>query len=57
MSETIPVWQHHGIVQVKRQDGEVVHGCMCQVADESVDIEEGEISHLAEKDKDCPHRR
>jgi hypothetical protein len=57
MSETIPVWQHHGIVKVKRQDGEFVTGCTCQVADESVDIEEGEISHLAEKDNDCPHRR
>ena len=57
MSETIPVWQHHGIVQVKRQDGEFVTGCTCQVADESVDIEEGEINHLAEKDEGCPHRR
>lgn len=52
--ETIPVWQHHGIVQVIRQDGEYVHGCTCQVADDEVEIVDGEISHLAEKDRGCP---
>jgi len=56
MSATVPMWQHHGIVQVRRQDGEYVHGCTCQVAADEVDIVEGEISHLADKDADCPHR-
>jgi len=56
MSETVPIWQRHDIVRIKRQDGELVEGCVCQVADNSVDIEEGEISHLADKDDDCPHQ-
>ena len=57
MSETtVPVWQHHSICSFTRQDGESAIGCICQVTSSGVDIVEGKISHLGEKDDGCPHK-
>lgn len=56
MTDTVEVKQQHTIARFVRQDGEIVEGCVCQVWPDEVTIEEGEISHLADKDPEtCPH--
>lgn len=56
MENEVEFHQYHTIMEFERADGKTVKGCTCQVWPDEVEIEDGEISHLADRTKDCPFR-
>lgn len=56
MSDKVLFFMDHVVCKFHTQNGEEVTGCVCQIRDDSIDIQNGKISRLGEKNEFCFHK-